>query len=696
MPLLVDTVYWGSKDSLIQQVLGEIREETVLKPRSKVSSNNLKRERDRLILAMQNRGYYDFSEKYILIEVDTVNAPKIKAKKRKIFGGMLEQGEPRVQIYLEVLPYSDTSILHPQYKIGNVYIIPNEYLLKPHQERTIKKDSVFVVERTLKKRSKKVKVKTVLIHHRNDLLPEDKIVHIILRKMVKNKDGGTANQKEKEKTYFILDKAISRAIKVEPGDLYSYSAYQESLQEINNLAIFASREIRFVPSSNGQKGYLDCVVKMQPGEKQVWGADFEVNNSESTVSSIGLSTNLFYRNKNIFKGAEVFEVSVQGGVDFRVDSASLNSNTSELFFNLIDINAETSLYFPRFLGLKFLEKLFKMENARTRVALGYRYLQQSTNFKISSFYTKMGYEWTKGLQHSFMWNPALINLTLEPELDADFSTILAVNNRPLFESLSASSLIPSMDFSYTFSAQEPQIKGGAWFFKSYFEVAGNLVYLVDLAANLGPKPFFGVDYSQYFRTDFDIRYSFKINKRHSVISRLMLGVIIPYGNSEGVEVPFTKRFALGGPSSMRAWNLRYLGPGDQPTVTGAEFQLGDLRIEFNSEYRFMFNSWIGGALFADIGNVWLLNSTSTVSGLPANNPKRGVFTEKFYEQLAIGVGLGLRVDVSFFIFRLDFAVQLRDPQGYNLKNDGTVQYWNFEPFVLENRHKFIIAIGYPF
>jgi outer membrane protein assembly factor BamA len=729
MPLLIDTVFWYSKDSAMREILEDIKGVTLLKPRTPISLNNLADEKKRLTLAIRNRGYYDFNWNYIVVQADTANSKKVRAKKKPLFGGILEQGEPRAKTYLEVLSYSDTSVIHPQYKICNVYITPNEFLLKAHQKRKIKKDSFFIVERTLKNRQQKVllkgqdimqpndvllkekvfksgkktrlversvpRFKKISLRSRIDILPNDRLVHIILRKIVRTKDGKQASLQEQRNTYFIRDKVISDAVSIRAGDFYNYNASQGSVRSINNLAVFRFPRIEYVPSSDGQEYCLDCLVKMQPGKKQEWGADFEVNNSESTVSSIGISTNLFYRNKNIFKGAEIFEVSVQGGVDFRIDSTA-TSNSNELFFNLIDVNAEASLYFPRFLGLKFFEKLFKMENSRTRVALGYRYLQQSTNFQISSFYTKMGYEWSRGLQHSFMWNPALINLTLEPNLDNDFAQKLAANNRPLFESLSASYLIPSMDFSYTFSSPETKTRGGAWFFKSYFEVAGNLVYLLDLAANLGPQPFFGVDYSQYFRTDFDIRYSFKINKRHSIISRFMLGIIIPYGNSEGLEVPFTKRFALGGPSSMRAWNLRYLGPGDQATVKGAEFQIGDLRIEFNSEYRFMFNSWIGGALFADIGNVWLLNSTSTVSDVPARNPKTGVFTEKFYEQLAIGAGLGLRVDVSFFIFRLDFALQLRDPQGYSLKDDGTVQYWNFDPFVLENRYKFIIAIGYPF
>lgn len=733
MPTLVDTVTLVSQDSAIQAIIEDVKGLTNLKPGTPLSFYNTKLERQRIASAIRNRGYYDFKGNYITFKVDTVNTTKVAPKGGGLFGGPLEQGEPRGHVYLEVLPYSDTSITHPKYTICNVYITPNEYILKAHQKRKIKKDSFFIVERTLVDRQKKIRLKgddimqpgdSLLKEHvingkkirvvqrdvpvfkkmtltsRADFLPEDRLVHIILRKIVMDKNGiRITTDREKRKNYFIRDKVISDAVLIKAGDLYNDDISKESLKNVNQLNVFRIPRIEYVPSENGQKNCLDCLVKMQPGKKQGYGGDFEFNNNNNTVSSLGFAGYAFYQNKNIFKGAETFELSALAGIDFKITGQDTSAdNFWKQAVNLFNVNLETSLYFPRFLGLKAFKNLFKMENSRTKVSLGYRLLQQSTDFQISSFYAKMGYEWTRGSQHAFRWNPILINLTLRPVLDPSFETLLNTNNRALYESLSASYLIPSMDFSYTFSTPENKTKGGAWFFKSTFEVAGNLFYLVDQAIEPNKSlQFWGVDYSQYFRTDLDIRYSYKLNKRHSLISRLMLGIIIPYGNSEGTEVPFVKRFTLGGPTSMRAWNLRYLGPGAQPSVTGAEFQMGDLRVEFNSEYRFKFNSWIGGALFFDIGNVWLLNANPVIQGVvPNKTPRTGVFSERFYEQLAIGGGIGLRIDVSLFIFRLDFALQLRDPEGYRLKDDGTIQYWNFDPFVFTDRHKFIIAIGYPF
>ncbi|MGH1338419.1 MAG: BamA/TamA family outer membrane protein [Aureispira sp.] len=731
-PVLIDKMVVLSQDSAMQAILELIQSQTVLKKGEPISLEKLTEEKRRITLAIRNQGYYEFNWNYISIEADTVNGRVVPRSRARLFDGPREQGEPRANLYLEVLPFSDTTIHHPRYKVNNVFITPNEFVLKVHQTRQVKQDSFFVVERTRIDRMKLVvlepedvlqeedsllrtrvtpkgkrlrivrrsvpRAKKVTLRSREELRPNDRLVHIILRKAVINSDGTRGEGKQVRQKYFIRDKVISDALAIHAGDFYSYANTRTSVQEIDKLDVFRFPRIEYVPAANGEPNSLDCLVKMQPGKKQTLGADFDFNNNQTTVSSLGISTFLFYRNKNVFKGAEIFEISALGGIDFKIGQQDDASQTFlEQAINLLDINVEASLYFPRHLGLNLLERAFKMERARTRVSIGYRYLQQSTDFQISSFYTKLGYEWSKGTRHSFIWNPLIINLTSEPILDDNFKRLLQESNRALYESLSASYLIPSMDFSYTYSEPTNTSKRGAWSLKTSFEIAGNLFYALDQVVEPTTQmQFWGVDYSQYFSTDIDVRYSYRLSNRQSLVSRLMVGVIVPYGNSQEAEVPFVKRFTLGGPTSMRAWNLRYLGPGNQPSVNGAEFQLGDFRTEFNTEYRFNLNSWIAAALFVDIGNVWLLKAPTIDQDVPAQTPKSGLLTEHFYEDLAVGAGAGLRFDLSFFVIRFDLAIQLREPQGYDLRSNGTVQYWNFDPFVFTQRNKFIIAIGYPF
>ncbi len=712
-PLLIDSVYFSSKDTLLGAILNEISDQSLLKRHQPISLNTILEEKKRITYSIRNKGYFDFTWKYILAEADTINLTNTDNQADKNY-----QGEPLANVHLDILPYSDTSIQHPRYWVNNVFITPNEVILKPHQTRIIKKDSFFIVDRKIPKRSKilryknnpirlpgdsiiqifyrgndtiyKVKRPTYKIQRitftdRSDIGINDQLVHILLRKKYTPK-----------KRFYIRNKVISNAIDINANEWYNHSYTQSSVKNINNLAVFRFPRIEYVPSRSGKRYELDCLVKMQPGKKQSLGADFEFNNNQTTVTSLGVATNLSYRNKNIFKGAEIFEISAQAGLDLKVTGIDTSSNNLlARWVNLIDINLESNFYIPSFVGPSALERALKMENARTVFSVGYRYLQQSTDFQISSIYGRFGYTWNFGQQHSFVWNPAMINFNLEPTLDPTFEELLNDNNVVLLNSLQATYLIPSMEFSYIYNA--PQNKKSWWYLKAYLETAGNLFSALDLIIEPNkPLRIFDVNYSQYIRTELDLRYSYKFNRKHLVISRLLAGIILPYGNSLNSEIPFTKRFTLGGPSSMRAWNLRYIGPGNVASIPNAEFQMGDIRLEWNMEYRFMFNSWIGGAIFSDVGNIWDLKARASNTSFPNQLDRIGHFTSEFYEQLAVGAGFGLRFDLSFFIFRIDFAIQLRDPQGYGIANNGTTQYWNFDPFVLENRNKFIIAIGYPF
>jgi len=108
-------------------------------------------------------------------------------------------------------------------------------------------------------------------------------------------------------------------------------------------------------------------------------------------------------------------------------------------------------------------------------------------------------------------------------------------------------------------------------------------------------------------------------------------------------------------------------------------------MEGNVEYRFTIYKSFKGALFADGGNIWLRK--------PDANRRGGEFNKNlFLKQLAIGTGIGLRYDFSFFVLRLDTAFPIRRPD----------VGWVFDsvdfksPSWRRNNLIFNIAIGYPF
>jgi outer membrane protein assembly factor BamA len=215
--------------------------------------------------------------------------------------------------------------------------------------------------------------------------------------------------------------------------------------------------------------------------------------------------------------------------------------------------------------------------------------------------------------------------------------------------------------------------------------SGNLLNLISNLsnANLTPEGYyevFGVRYSQYIRFANDFRhfYYFK-NRQNCFAFRFLLGIGIPYGNS--TEMPYEQGFYGGGANDMRGWQFRALGPGEYSGPTDYE-SVGDIQIEANVEYRFPLYKWFKGSFFVDIGNIWLMKPTEAYPG--------GEFDfNTFYQQFAVDVGAGLRLDLSFFIFRLDGAIPIINP-AYPLGERNRSNYLQFKQIIGN------FGIGYPF
>ncbi len=196
----------------------------------------------------------------------------------------------------------------------------------------------------------------------------------------------------------------------------------------------------------------------------------------------------------------------------------------------------------------------------------------------------------------------------------------------------------------------------------------------------GYRTIFGIRYSQYAKTNVDLRYYIPIKDEHSFAFRTFIGIAIPYGNS--IDVPFEKGFYGGGSNGLRAWQLRYLGPGAYPNTNPNIERVGDFQIEGNFEYRFPIYKVLYGALFYDIGNIWLLNESETFPG--------GKFdVNTFLGELAMDIGLGLRLNFSYFIFRIDIAQRITDPALPVGQRFVPGRYKWFNPI-------FNLGIGYPF
>ena len=99
-----------------------------------------------------------------------------------------------------------------------------------------------------------------------------------------------------------------------------------------------------------------------------------------------------------------------------------------------------------------------------------------------------------------------------------------------------------------------------------------------------------------------------IDRKNQLAMRLMGGIGYAYGNSK--VMPYSEQFYIGGSNSVRAFQIRSIGPGSyhpQESEYAYLDQTGDLKLEANVEYRFKIYEQFYGALFLDAGNIWLVH-----------------------------------------------------------------------------------------
>jgi outer membrane protein assembly factor BamA len=411
---------------------------------------------------------------------------------------------------------------------------------------------------------------------------------------------------------------------------------------------------------------------------------------EGTNSSgdLGVRGSVVYANKNIFKMGDVFSLRLKGGFEAQSISPDVSGQDDFRIFNTFEAGISGNFYFPRFLFIVRLKKFNQRYHPVTNINFGFNY-QVRPNYDMNVLNLDIGYTWDQSKQVKHILTPINFNyVQVNPTIYFD-SVLQNEPNQRLREQYS-DHMIFGLKYSYIFNNQNLNYLEHFNYLRVNVETSGNLLYGINsLMTNpatdsLGNFTFFGVRYAQYFRINADFRhYYYFANKTSGLVFRILLGLARPYGNS--TEVPFEKGFYGGGANDMRGWQFRTLGPGSfaglNDTITNFE-RVGDIQIQGNVEYRFPIYRWLKGSIFADVGNIWLYKKNETFVN--------GEFEwDKFYREFAIDLGIGIRLDFSFFIFRLDVATPIVDPK--YPEGERTRTYfptwrelvWNF-------------GIGYPF
>ncbi len=476
---------------------------------------------------------------------------------------------------------------------------------------------------------------------------------------------------------YLKNEVLLNSIVFRPGDTYSHSSYQRSMNQLSNLGVFKYANISFQRNKEDSLQYLlDANIDLLKADNII--ADFEADLVNKSSGYAGPQLAVGISHGNVFHGAERLRVGLTGGFEWQWGTKS----ESQLGTYSYQFGINSGLTFPR-ITIPFVSSVRnQLLMQRTSIAFDFSILNRVAYYKMASSKTNLQYQWSKtsNIQHSF--TPVYVNsvnlLATTPEFDSVVNENIYI--RKSFEEQYI--IGPRYEFIYNNTLI---IRPNNFLFQGGINTSGNVI---DLFAGIGKtdeeRPYYFLDniYSQFVKLTTDFRY-YRNGYNKSLALRLYAGIGLPYGNS--TALPYVEQFFSGGAYSIRGFTARYLGPGSyySEDQSGYIDQSGDVKLETNLEFRFGMSKVLKGAVFIDAGNIWLVNEDPSRPGAKFN-------FNTFYEQVAVSAGIGLRFDFTFFVLRTDAGFPIRNPYPTNGR------YWLSAGEDILSGTLFHLAIGYPF
>lgn len=472
---------------------------------------------------------------------------------------------------------------------------------------------------------------------------------------------------------------FDRTLYFKKDDLYNTTDHNLSLNRLVNLGTlkFVKNQFRV---SDTIGNYLDAYYYLTPLPQK--SIRVEVLAKTNSASYTGTELKINWSNRNTFHGAELLSISVFGGLEVQLGGKNNG-------FNVYRFGGETSLVWPRFIAP------FKIKSSsgfvpRTNTTIGYEFQNRQQLYSLQTSKASFGYAWKENLRKEHLFNITEITFASPQDVTDLYQEQVALN--PSLKNVIEKQLIFGPTYSYTYTNEINQRKKNTFYYKGGIDLSGTIAGLITGADinKKDPIEILGIPFSQFIKVQSEFKHTYKFSKQSLLKSRIIAGAAFAYGNSD--EIPYSKQFFIGGTNSLRAFRSRAIGPG---TYDGSneisQFipdQSGDVKLEFNTEYRAHIYRFINGALFMDAGNIWLLYKDVNKPG--------SQLTKDFLNEIAVGVGTGLRFDFSFLVLRTDVAFPIRKPflpngQRWVLDEiDFGSGSWRSENLI------FNLAIGYPF
>lgn len=477
----------------------------------------------------------------------------------------------------------------------------------------------------------------------------------------------------------IKDHVIPNNIRARKGRQFRVNSIDRTQAALSRLGIFSMVDIQVnaldsvTPSG---EGLLDLAINTQLDKP--WEVTFEMHGTSKSNSFIGPGLEIGVSHKNAFGAGEKFSLDVYGDYEWQTGGAG---NYKGADFNSYEFGIESKLDFPRLLAPKFLYPSRRYTNW-TRFSLSADLMNRPGFFKMSQLSFAATWEWHADRYSSHVLTPFKLTYNRLLSKTDKFEELMR-NNQALEQSFN-STFIPKIEYTYTYDRDvtpNDHIN-----FTASFTEAGNIASGIwSLCGVKGTKKLLGTPFSQFVKAQGQVVWTRYFGHQSALASRVFLGAAHAYGNSD--EMPYREQFYVGGSNSVRAFNVRTLGPGsyhhaDDSVKMPFYDQTGTFKFEANVEYRFPIIGYFKGAVFLDAGNIWLLSDNP-------DRPGGKLKMKNFFKDLALGTGVGLRFDMSMLVVRADLGLAIHAPF-----DTGKSGYFNIPSF--KKGYAFHLAIGYPF
>lgn len=666
-PYIIDSLTTSISTPALDSLYQIRKNNSNIKEKKQYDTENLINERNRITSDFRNNGAFLFQQNYITYTLDTIETGK------------------KVNIDLTIKDFSyrenDTTKTAPfkLYKINKIAIYTDQSNSK-----------------------NEIKIKDSLEYKDFTLYSERKLKY--------------------------RPKAITDAVFITKGSLFSDNNTVLTTRYLSNLRVFNYPTIQYKIDPKDENALIANIF-LTPRKKYTFGAS--VDFTHSNIQDFGISGNSSVGIRNVFNGAETFEIGFRGNVGASKDLANPNNN----FFNISEIGIDAKLSFPRIFFPFNTEKIIaKSMIPSTSITIGFA-KQRNIGLDKQNFTSTFSYNWTPKrninirydiLNIQFVKNVNVGNyfniyqssynalnvlatnynfdssnftenlLTIESGTNAfingalggtlsniseqDLKTIRSIDERK--KRLTENNLIFASSLSYSKTTNKGLLDNNFYSFKTKIESAGNLLSILARASKqldnqAGANTFFEVEYSQYLKGEFEyIKHWTFYNKKVFAV-RGFAGLAVPYGNS--TSIPFSRSYFSGGSNDIRAWQPYSLGPGKSGGLN--DFNEANMKLTLSAELRFNLTGKFNGALFTDAGNIWNVFDNVTDESYTFNGIKS-------LKTIALGTGFGIRYDQGLFVVRFDLGFKTYNPAKET--NEKWLREINLSKSVLN------IGINYPF